>query len=55
MSLRSSRVGRYCAVRRRAVTGCNAAWHRANTMVHMANWANGLGNKPEGDQSYFKL
>jgi hypothetical protein len=32
--------------------GCDAAWHQANTMVHVADWANGLGSMTEGEQRY---
>ena len=31
---------------------CDAAWHGANTMVHMANWANGLGAMTPGQRQF---
>lgn len=31
---------------------CDAAWHIANTMVHMARWANDLGAMRVGDKQY---
>lgn len=36
----------------RFVAACNAAWHQANTMAHMAQWANGLGVMAVGQQTF---
>jgi len=36
----------------RFVVTCDEAWHRGNTMVHMAQWATKLGVMAVGEQTY---
>jgi hypothetical protein len=36
----------------RFVGRCDAEWHRANTLVHMATWANGLHGMKDGEQRF---
>jgi len=31
---------------------CDAAWHQANTLVHMAGWANALAGMVQGEQRF---
>lgn len=36
----------------RFVSTCTAAWHQANTMAYMGQWANTLAGMKEGDQKF---
>lgn len=36
----------------RFINTCNAAWHQANTMTHMATWANALGAMAAGQTTF---